>query len=789
MCRSLSRTAGSVALLLLVQPTLSLAVPGPVDPVAERTEAAARPPQERVYLGVTLNGQDTRLIAAFSEAGDGSLSIDADEAAEIGFATDIDAPGGAIALNAVSGLTYDYDRAAQVVRIVAPPALLAPHHVDLGERRAGSADPADAAPGAVVNYALYGSVGERRGAVSGLFDTRIFGSGGVFTQSTIAGLNSDGVSAVRLDTTFARSDETSMLTYRAGDLISGGLGWTRPIRMGGVQVQRNFSLRPDLVTMPLPAFAGSAAVPSTVEVYANGAQLFAGGVAPGPFVLANLPIISGAGTARVVMTDALGRTTEADLPYFASSSLLRAGLADFSAEVGFPRRSFGVESFDYSDRMAASASLRYGVTDTLTLEGHAEATDGLFNGGIGVVMPAWNVGLLSLAGAVSTGDHRGGEASIDFAAGWRGIGFHFRSLRTIGDYADLASATALPAGDPSALKALGRPTSIDQASLSVPLGLTSSATLSFTGLTNASAERTDLVGLSYRQRLWNDTTLLVDGFHSVDGSGKAGVLVGLSRPLGGGVGATVTGAYDRNGSRGSFDIARMERPKSSEVGWRLHGDLADERSRVIGAVSYRTPVAHVAAAVEARRGAVSAGAEATGAIAITDGGFFFADRVDDAFAVVDVGVPNVRVYSENRLIGRTNASGKLLVAGLRSYQPNKLSIEVNDLPPDRDAARTQATVKPTAQAGVKVDFGVRALEDTALFVVRDAKGAVLPVGSSATLEGGESFVVGYDGEVYLRGLQADNRLVVERADGGSCSATFRFGGAGSEREATTVVCL
>jgi outer membrane usher protein len=33
--------------------------------------------------------------------------------------------------------------------------------------------------------------------------------------------------------------------------------WARPIRLGGVQVERDFLLRPDLITAPLPALSGS----------------------------------------------------------------------------------------------------------------------------------------------------------------------------------------------------------------------------------------------------------------------------------------------------------------------------------------------------------------------------------------------------------------------------------------------------------------------------------------------------------------------------------------------------
>uniref|UniRef100_UPI0013D0C71D hypothetical protein n=1 Tax=Klebsiella pneumoniae TaxID=573 RepID=UPI0013D0C71D len=56
----------------------------------------------------------------------------------------------------------------------------------------------------------------------------------------------------RVNTTYTYSDAERLITYRAGDFISGGLQWTRPVYLGGLQVQRNFHLRSDLVTIPIP---------------------------------------------------------------------------------------------------------------------------------------------------------------------------------------------------------------------------------------------------------------------------------------------------------------------------------------------------------------------------------------------------------------------------------------------------------------------------------------------------------------------------------------------------------
>jgi outer membrane usher protein len=44
------------------------------------------------------------------------------------------------------------------------------------------------------------------------------------------------------------------------------------IRLAGVQIRSDFSMRPDLVTFPLPSISGAAAVHSVVDVLTNGNQ-------------------------------------------------------------------------------------------------------------------------------------------------------------------------------------------------------------------------------------------------------------------------------------------------------------------------------------------------------------------------------------------------------------------------------------------------------------------------------------------------------------------------------------
>jgi outer membrane usher protein len=275
-------------------------------------------------------------------------------------------------------------------------------------------------------------------------DGRAFSPYGTFEQSGIINSVPDQASdAMRLNSTFEYSDQDNLTTYRAGDVINGGLSWTRPLRLGGFQAQSDFALRPDLITMPLPTLGGIAAVPSTVDVYVNNIKTFSQDVAPGPFSINNIPLITGAGNAQLVVTDSSGNVTKTTAPFFASASLLSPGLMSWSVEGGLPRLYYGSASDDYVESPVGSATLRRGIFDWMTAESHVEGGAGVVNGGLGAVVKTGAIGVASAALAAS--DYSGSTgvlASASYQAQVFGLTFNASSQRTFGKYNDLVSATA-----------------------------------------------------------------------------------------------------------------------------------------------------------------------------------------------------------------------------------------------------------------------------------------------------------------------------------------------------------
>jgi outer membrane usher protein len=604
--------------------------------------------------------------------------------------------------------------------------------------------------------------------------------------------------ALRLNTTYTYSDYEAMRTYRAGDTINGGLAWTRPIRIGGLQVQRNFGLRSDLVTLPLPAARGTAAVPSTADIYINNVKTYSQDVGAGPYVLSNLPAIGGNGTARVVLHDSSGRTTEAVLPFYASTMLLAPGLFDYSFEAGLPRISFGTPGDTYLTRPVASASARYGMFDWLTLEGHAEGGAGLANASAGLAARTGSFGVTSAAIAASYYASRVGYQSyVSYETKLFGLSINASSQMTFGSYDDLASVTArlqqqgvqtnpfdvssfvdlsasvTQAFNASALISARPPKAFNRLSVSSPLPFArANLTGSYIQSVDALGTRSDIVSATLSGS-YRDVSVFATAFRALSGVRSTGFVVGFSMPLGdtATISTSVTGG-GAGGNSVSVDAAKPLDAKPGSIGWRIHDGEFGSTQRA-AAVSYRSSFARTEASVYQDKSGVQATAEVEGAVATLGGGVFFTNRIDDAFAVVQTGVPKVPVFFENRPVGETNASGLALVTGLRSYQPNKIAIDAANLPVDADVTASESVVVPADRSGVKVDFTVKTDTRPAVVVFQGADGQALAAGAQGQIEGGESFVVGYDGRAYIKNLAATNNATITTLNG-QCQAAFAY---------------
>jgi len=739
-----------------------------------------------LLLDVDVNGYSLRLIGDFVLR-DGVLLSKRSELTALG----IKVPGGPAAsadelidTATLPHVSWLLDLPHQSLRITATNDALVPAMID-GNPKAGAGMRLESSPGATLNYDMGSTTANGHTSVSGMLDARAFSRLGVFSTGALvyAGESASRLGTapvVRLDSTWTYSDPDSLRRYRVGDFITGGLAWTRPTRLGGVQIASDFSMRPDLVTFPLPSLSGSAAVPSTMDVLVNGNRVLSREVGAGPFEIPQLPVVTGAGTVAVTLTNALGKQVVTTLPFYASSDLLAPGLQTWTAQAGALRRNWGVLSSDYGC-MAASATMRRGVSQKLTLEATAEASTGTLMAGAGAVVNVADAAVMNVSVAASQG---AGNSGGQLAAGLQRAGTKF----SFGTFASVASTNfrdiAASGGNP-----------VPRLQLNTSAGLSldrfGSLGISFTWLRHDTAlaslaapvlpaallaeplaQRARLLSASYTVQM-GKVSLFVTGFRDLDNSSNNGVMVGLTLPLGS---RSAVGASAGTGQGGAYRQVHAQEAavRVGDTGYQVYAATGAQAHQFAQA-QYRAPWALLTAGVDQLDQHNASSLRMEGSLSLIDHTWFAANTINDSFAVVDTpGLAGVRVLYENREVGKTDASGRLLVPDLRAFDVNYLALDPTDIPPDAALNSVTREVRPQDRSGVIVRFPVK-LSRSALLRVVDTTGMALQVGSTATLQStGKAFPVGYEGAVYVDDLDPHNTLDVVGDRGEHCFVKFDY---------------
>lgn len=726
----------------------------------------ATEPAAQVYVQLVVNGREGEGLVPAQVQG-AHIRIAASDLAAAGLTLGATADDAAlIDLSARTDIVTRYDPLLQRLSLTVPLDMLPGQTVAAPPRERVRAT---ASTGAALNYNLYI---QRSGdtAMASLFtEQRLFGSFGVLSNTGVLRVRLAGDAPrsgyLRYDTRFRHVDQDSAMAVTVGDVVTAALPWSGSVRLGGVQVGRSFAARPDLVTTPLPRFAGEAAVPSAVDVFIDGYRQSSSTVQPGRFVLDGVPVVNGAGQATLVTTDAVGRQVATTIPFYVSATLLRAGLTDFSAEAGLLRRGYGLRSFGYGPA-AASFVVRHGLNRQLTVSGHGEGAKGLALGGIGADWSPGLWGTAHLALSASQSDAGSGTAltlgydysgrRFTFAAEHRRVSGTFRDLGTF----DLAAFNRVPL----------RASSSSRVVLGVQAGHWGSLGFSFIDARAREGSRVRLLSASWSLPVSERIFAFASADYDVRrhaASGQVRLVVPLGRAsVSGGLSARAGGALRADAS---VDLA-----VPTDGGWGGSGALAvDQRgsayAQATGLYRSQTSQWEATAALAAGRSAVGGGV--SGAVLAMDGGLFAANEAPSSFLVVDTGeAAGVPVTYENQIMGRTDAKGRLFVRDVTAWHPGRIAIDPISLDAGYVASRVETRVAVAEGAGAVVRMAVRRTRGGTARLV-DAQGQPIAPGSTATLPDGRSLPVGWDGMLFLSDISGEALAVtVRQRGGGTCTA-------------------
>lgn len=721
---------------------LDLPVPDKPDP-SKRNE-------QTLYLEVYFDDRPAGLIAQL-RLRNGRLYSTPDELRALGLVVGPDLTvdnTGLIALDALPGLTYRYEIEKQYLVLTVPVALRPQQR--LGYRTPGPVA-ATRSHGLLLNYDAFARSVDGTDSLVVATALRWFGRAGALELTGVSRAGDDAAAYDRLDTHWTYSDPQRLWTWTAGDLINGSLSWSRPVRLGGLQWRRNFGMRPDLITFPMPRFSGAATVPSAVELLVNNVQQYGAEVNDGPFIIDAFPRISGAGDVTLVVRDALGRSTQTTVPIYVDYQRLAPGLTDFSFELGVPRQGFGGDEDGYGNDLVASGSWRHGLTDDFTFEAHVEAGPGLRLAGLGGVWsPVGRWGLVTASIARSAGSTAGHQHAYGYQWTGQRFGLDFQSQRRSAGFRDIGNVVADDANNLSAQ---------DRASFWLPLPR---ASLAFTWLRflQSDGNQDCIRSLSWSQTLNSRLSLSASAFSS-SSSGR-GASLNFSLSLGHDLNANLSLDHSADQTQ---TVASLSRNPGYNGDWGWQMQAGDRRGGFAQASAKRRGrLGEVWFGVDQAQDRTGYFFQGTGSVVWMDGQAFASRRINDAFAVVSSdGIADVPVLYENRAYGHTDARGYLLLPDLRGWQRNRIAIDPDTLGANYRIPELQQWVTPADNAAVFVRFPI-ALVHPAMASLLGPTGESVPIGSGGKVLGGEeTFLVGFDGEAYLENLHSGTVLELDVA--------------------------
>jgi outer membrane usher protein FimD/PapC len=674
-------------------------------------------------------------------------------------------------LRSIAGLSVKFDERKLLLDLSADPKLLPKQTVDFATgKKLAVYYPTDTS--AFLNYDLTysgGNAGQRNDVLlANELGVRV-GEFLFLSTSTYDPTAADR-RFVRLMTNVTHDRRDTLERTVAGDVVasSGDLGAL--VNLGGFSYSKLYSIDPYFVRYPQQSITGQVRVPSEVDIYIDGQKVRTIRLPPGEFDLRNLTQSPGLRGVDIVIRDAFGREQRISTAYYSTDVPLKAGLQEYSYNIGALREMFGVESDRYGP-LAFSAFHRYGVTDEITLGVRAEGKKDVYNAGPTASIVLGAAGLLNASAALSEKYGRGGGSAL---LSYSYVGRHLSAGLTLRkdshNYATLADPvidrrnyetnTSIGYSDPR-LGSISAGYSIvkvyegqDQkiASLNYSRSLFDNKASFFATLTNRHAqEKTNeiFVGLVYN--LDRDYSISTH-YQRFGETSTETIQLQKAQPLGEGLGYTVALEHEQAPQGTSTRLVPSFQYNSR---WAiLRADYAQASGSTGSVRSYEASVA--------------------GGIAMAGNTFSFGRPVTDSFGVVKVNeIEGVRVFVNSEEIGKTDASGRIFLPVLTSFYENQVSIDVSNVPLEYSFPESLKLVSPAFRSGAVIDFAAKRLQAITGTLKIKVKGAMQDAEFyEATLTvGGRPvrFMTGRGGEFYVEDLPPGRYAARLSGNGQGCA--------------------
>jgi outer membrane usher protein len=230
----------------------------------------------------------------------------------------------------------------------------------------GSVIPEKASFGGFINYDFLYATSNSNNSYSGLMELGVFKDYWIMKNSMLYQNTPTDERVVRLSSSVDFEFPKHMTRLTIGDTTTTYNPLINSLRFAGLNWGTNYTERPNFVYWNMPSLQGSARVPSTVDLYINGVNIYNQKVSPGDYNLLMGAQIQQAGNAQIVVEDVLGNRSVQSFPIMVTNRLLRSGLNEYSVAAGKLRYNYNLDSSDYRD-FFVNTYFRRGMSNSTTL--------------------------------------------------------------------------------------------------------------------------------------------------------------------------------------------------------------------------------------------------------------------------------------------------------------------------------------------------------------------------------------------------------------------------------------
>ncbi len=566
---------------------------------------------------------------------------------------------------------------------------------------------------------------------------------------------------VRLNTTFRITDVPNIRTIEFGDVYSQDSYFNTVLRIGGIRVGTDYSLRPDIITYPLPDFAGETALPSSVDIFVDNAKVFSKELKPGPFEIRDIPVISPEGKMRVVIRDVLGREKVVEIPYITSLNLLKKGLSEYSFSAGFLRKNYLIKDFDYS-KFVLSGMYKKGFTDRFTGEAnlYLQGQDGL-NTGFSAYYLLGKFGLLSPKIAFSydkNNSSTGFQYGLEYGKSFKLLNIRLTAIKSDKNFFQPSSV-------------VGKPKDYYNAFLGFNLFSFGSLSLSYVKRSYVDAEDNTNINISYSKNFFKRLSFILT-YNIYKSDEKRETFRGaISMPLGSSHSGKFTYQDNKKQKYYSLRLSKNLAGKKG-LGYDVSADRTDSYSRIFSRFNLSTEMADLFSHVSYTTGYnrdLSYRLGLRGDLIYMDGNFYIKRKSYDSFGIVKIEPPvkGAEITVNNRPIGKTDENGILFIPTLYAYNPNEIRINPESLDMKTYIEKNIYSFVPYKEHGYILKFKSKKMNSVRLRI--EFEGEPPPAGTGFYVDGNKIGMLGFNGKAFIENITEGEHTIEIDYGYGKCS--------------------